>query len=631
MGRDGGKSEEDLIPVYLWLKSIEEDTVTEALIQEKQMDPAIYENEEAFQKQIVPALEAPIVARVGYEKAHAVILPKEVAAEGSEINTSEKAVAQSSEKADVLSEEDPGAFLDQSISLVDRAIQGKTKEYVMAKREITKREQSAENEAFLEAYVYDKGRKVIYNGEYTSTLIVEATVEEIEFYAKREEVEEISLYEDLEMQPASNITINQIGADHYLGTKSSSYNNGLGYKGTDITIGILESNKGRYDSDALQLKDRSTTRLQFVQNPDVSGSQVSDHATMITSLIVGKSVTMNGQTYEGIVPNATVIQMNVSGPYSVYTGIRELASRGVDIINRSGGQSLDGYSDYDKEVDRLIDSLDITFVVSTGNDVQNIKSPGKALNAITVGNAVTKNQSINSVRPPYSMADNSAYGELDYLPNKPDLAAPGTEIVVPVSDNQVSIGSGSSASAPLVTGVLAQMCQVSPSLRYSRERAKALLLLSAERDKISTTNNNTADNPFLRDKSGARLVNAKKAIQAVQTSTWEGGPIFSGRPYSGSSHYFRAGQKVRAVMVFGKNKENNQLITSSSTMDDIDVYLKSDKTGNTVASSVSSRNNVEIIEYTFTTSGYYHFYFKPVRVIKTNYSVPMCLAWRIVN
>ena len=120
-----GKSEEDLIPVYLWLKSIEEDTVTEAMIEEKQMDPAVYENEEAFQKQIVPALEAPIVARVGYEKAHAVVLPEEVAAEASEINSSEKAVAQSSEKADSLSEEDPDAFLDQSISLVDRAIQGK--------------------------------------------------------------------------------------------------------------------------------------------------------------------------------------------------------------------------------------------------------------------------------------------------------------------------------------------------------------------------------------------------------------------------------------------------------------------------------------------------------------------------
>ena len=52
MRRDGGKTEEDLIPVYLWLKSIEKDIVTEAMIDEKQMAPAVYENEEAFQKPI---------------------------------------------------------------------------------------------------------------------------------------------------------------------------------------------------------------------------------------------------------------------------------------------------------------------------------------------------------------------------------------------------------------------------------------------------------------------------------------------------------------------------------------------------------------------------------------------------
>ena len=83
-------------------------------------------------------------------------------------------------------------------------------------------------------------------------------------------------------------------------------------------------------------------------------------------------------------------------------------------------------------------------------------------------------------------------------------------------------------------------------------------------------------------------------------------------------------------MVFGKHRENNELITSYSAMDNINLYLKSDKTGHTVIGSISIRNNVEIIEYTFKTSGYYHFYFKPVQVQNTEYSVPMCLAWQII-
>lgn len=120
-------SEEELIPVYLWRKSIEEETISQALIAEKNMDPAVYESGEESEAQ-------------------------------------------------------------------------KIKEYIMAKRKITRREQSAANEAFLKAYVKDE-RKILYNGEYTGTLILEATAVEIEFYATLEGVEEISLYEDLEVQP----------------------------------------------------------------------------------------------------------------------------------------------------------------------------------------------------------------------------------------------------------------------------------------------------------------------------------------------------------------------------------------------------------------------------------------------
>lgn len=115
-------SREELIPVYLWRKSIEEE-----LIAEKDANSARYENEEEFQA-------------------------------------------------------------------------WKMKEFMILKQENTLREQSAANEAFLKAYVKDE-RKILYNGEYTSTLILEATVAEIEFYAKLEGVKEISLYEDLEVQP----------------------------------------------------------------------------------------------------------------------------------------------------------------------------------------------------------------------------------------------------------------------------------------------------------------------------------------------------------------------------------------------------------------------------------------------
>ena len=613
------KSEEELIPVYLWLKGIEEETVTQALIEEKQMDPAVYENEEEFQKQIVSEIEDQLVARVGYEKAHAVVLPEESAA-------AEAGIVSSVEKLEALSEEDPDAFLDQSISLVDRAVGGKAKEYMMAKREITKREQSSANEAFLKAYVEDENREILYNGEYTGTLILEATAAEIEYYAKQEEVEGISLYEDLEAQPDSTIAIRQIGADSLTGTQSGRYNDGTGLKGTGVTIGIIETG-GRYDSNAPQLEGRPSGRLQFLGS---TSEKIDDHATRITSLIVGKPYTDKYDViYEGVVPNATVIQMCIGSPAGLYRAIHSLVDRGVKIINYSAGfKEMHNYSEVDQEVDRLIYSTGVIFVTSAGNTSGEVTSPGKALNAITVGNADTKNDYLQTRIEPFSIYTSSSYTEPGCLPNKPDLVAPGTNIVVHLKANADPIArTGNSYSAPLVTGVLAQMCQRDPSLTYSCERAKAMLLLGAEPGKISATNNDYVAH-FQRDRSGAGLVNAQKAIAALENGFSEGGPIYSDS-YSAGSHSFQAGQKIRAVMVFGKR--NTKQIASSSDMEDIDLCLIKDKTGITVARSNSPRNNVEIIEYTITESGQYHFQFVPCRVLDTTHYVPMSLAWQIVN
>lgn len=67
------KTDTDLISIYIWLNDIDHDIIDEAMIKEKGMDPAVYENEERFNKEIVPQIEAQIVSRVGYETAHAAV------------------------------------------------------------------------------------------------------------------------------------------------------------------------------------------------------------------------------------------------------------------------------------------------------------------------------------------------------------------------------------------------------------------------------------------------------------------------------------------------------------------------------------------------------------------------------
>lgn len=196
------KTDTDLIPVYIWLNDIDHNVITEAMIKEKEMDPAIYENEERFQKEIVSEIEAQLVSRVGYEAAHYSV---DATTNGYILNEN-------------------GAYHDDSMSLLDRAVQAKTNEYIMAQREISKREHSKYTSRFVVDYIPSQ-RRIISQGQYIARIIVEATREEISNYAQLTCVSEILLYNEAVPSNTMEKQIGQVGAG-YSGTKGSSYNNG---------------------------------------------------------------------------------------------------------------------------------------------------------------------------------------------------------------------------------------------------------------------------------------------------------------------------------------------------------------------------------------------------------------------
>lgn len=631
------KSDNDLIPVYLWLKDIDQKVITNALIQEKGMNPAIYEDQKRFEEEIVPQIEAEIVARVGYEEAHYVEPPKQLETADELVKTGEVVAAESKEAIDDVNQQSVKAakdevLLDRNISLVDRAVSGKVNEYMMAKREITKREYSAVNDKFIKNNVESKQRKVLYNSKYTSTLVVEATKAEIKEYALMDLVEEISLYVELVQEPALNISLGQVGADSSTGTKSSLFNSGYGYRGTGVKIGIIEAGGGRFDSNASQLRTISKSRLIYSNDAGENGNpiedEISDHATMVTSIIVGQSVTVNGRTYEGIVPLATVYQTPIIYSSDVLRAIQKLADKGVTVINYSGGSDRGPvYDNYDKEVDRLIANTGVTFVNSAGNTSDNITSPGKALNAITVGNAATKSSSTTANSSPYNMSGSSSYKEADYLPNKPDITAPGTNISYVKSEGTIQTKSGTSFAAPHVTDVVAQMMQVNPALKTSPTLVKSNLLLGARSDQITTINNPTADNSYLREKSGAGLVNAINAVNAAFSYNSATFYINSLMPKTLLNQFIYAGQKIRIVMAF--DKVHTGYINSENDLDNIDILILDSKTALYVTASISLRNNVEIIEYTFTKSSFYSIRVSPGRIIDTSKYLHASVSWEL--
>ena len=341
------KSDDDLIPVWLWLYGIAPEIITNALINEKGMDPAIYEDPVRVEKEVIAPIVKQIEEELGYEEAH--------------------------RKG------------EDGLSPVDWAISAKAKDYRMARIEIVMREYSALNNKFIAEFV-GKTREIIYNSRCTSTLVVEATKTEIEVFAKNKSVHDISLCEKAPVVPYLNHALTQIGADSTNGTKSTNFNYGQGYKGTGVTIGVIESledgvSAGRFNPSAPQLSGINNIRLFYNNDAGPSGGPIeingapvtvtnSVHASLVTSIIVGQSVSI-GVPYEGVVPLATVYQTTVALEQDIPRAIQQLANKGCTVINFSGGVFYDtnptAYNALDREVDELIANLMVSFVAAAGN------------------------------------------------------------------------------------------------------------------------------------------------------------------------------------------------------------------------------------------------------------------------
>lgn len=421
--------------------------------------------------------------------------------------------------------------------------------------------------------------------------------------------------------------------------KGSSYNNGNGYKGTGVKIGIMEAGSGQYDPTCPHLNSIPSSRLIVVNEAGVDGaaiaSSITDHATIVTSIVVGQAVTIGSTTYEGVVPLSTVYQMPTRTTADATRGFEKLVDRGVTVINYSAGIDYDNdYHAFDKEIDALINETGVSFIVAAGNTGNRVMSPGKALNAVTVGNAETVTSSYTSVYSPYSMRHTTSFAEADYLPNKPDISAPGSymrvvKTITGSSNFYLSNGvypSGTSFAAPIVTGIVAQMQQAGV-LGFKRwpGLVKSVLATSADSSKIRNSTSSPADSAnglngtWLWEKSGVGLVNAEKAINLTRSgSKWELSYFFEqGQTGNTSEKYFTAGKRLRVALVF--EKINNADISSSNDFDDIDLRLI-DPNGNIVASSVSTHDNVIVIDYVIPVSGNYKFRINAFRFVHERFT-----------
>ncbi len=254
--------------------------------------------------------------------------------------------------------------------------------------------------------------------------------------------------------------------------------NNTGYNGSGIKIGMIESGH----------PDKSYhTQLNSIHIYE-NGSKMTEHSTAVTKCI------------SWLAPSATFYSGGTGG--QLQEGILEWMKRnGVNIINISWGGT--NAPDLAAIIDRYIKENFITIVASSGNNYTTLIAPGICNNVISVGatnNACTDRADFSSYMAPYPIA-------------KPNIMAPGEKIFFGghIKKSGKTYDSGTSYSAPIVTGAVAQLMQKRPILKLYPEAVQAVLYNTANQSMLASYDTYAG----FDTRNGAGMLDVQKALDNI--------------------------------------------------------------------------------------------------------------------
>ncbi|MCU0105648.1 S8 family peptidase [Acholeplasma vituli] len=342
--------------------------------------------------------------------------------------------------------------------------------------------------------------------------------------------------------------------------------------GTGVTVGILED--GIVDKKHTNIAGSNISvrdEWWFIEN-------VSSHATQVASVIGANT---------GIARGAKLLSVELYGGAS--EEIDWMLDRGVNIINLSYGESAKSvtgtYSSQSAYMDYVVRTNFVTIVAAAGNFGAThgyVGNPGLGYNVITVG--------ATNLTGTYR-EDYSSYVVLKG-PSKPNIVAP-SGIKIPGYTSNVT---GTSYSAPVVSGSIALLMEEFPEYKLFPE--KVIALLSASSKYISGFPNYGSEG--YNYEVGSGLFDYKEARENPNYT-------YSYVNTSGTSGVFKqvylyveSGKTIKAALSWLLNSTNSTTIK----LTDYDLRLF-DPSNRLVASANSVHNNVEVVVFNTSTSGLY--------------------------
>jgi len=242
-----------------------------------------------------------------------------------------------------------------------------------------------------------------------------------------------------------------------------------GITGKGVGVAIVDSGVMAHED----YKDRISLFIDLTKDQKEEPYDEHGHGTHIAGIIAGDGKRSKGK-YVGVAPEANIIGIKVlnhfgGGYLSAYIRGIQLAVENMDeynikVLNFSLGLNQNSSYHFDPMAMAVEEAVKagLTVVVAGGNEghmTGTISTPGIAPNAITVGGLDDR------AMPTKRVARFSSYGPTRYDNiMKPDVIAPGYEIYSTSISNNYIDRTGTSMSAPIVSGLAAMLYQLKPDL-----------------------------------------------------------------------------------------------------------------------------------------------------------------------
>lgn len=312
------------------------------------------------------------------------------------------------------------------------------------------------------------GAKIKYELELIDAVAVEATADVINQISTDKSIAYVSM--DSEVSTCMDIARQSINA------------NSVEYTGKGVCIAVIDT--GVYPHSDLTLKKNRIVEFVDFVNGKNNPYDDNGHGTHCAGIVAGNGGKSNG-LYRGIAPEANIIGLKVmdsmgSGNMSNILAALDWVYKNKEKYNiRIVSMSL-GASGVKSKYDPLVMAVEklwdngIVVVAAAGNEgpyLSTISSPGSSAKIITV--ACSDDKGTPNISDDV-IAEFSSRGPSYFSKLKPDLAAPGVNIMSLSTGGGYVQMSGTSMSTPIISGCCALLLEKYPELTPEEVKRKLM-------------------------------------------------------------------------------------------------------------------------------------------------------------